>query len=367
MSTHDTRLDRLLPGLTAPERAILMLRDSKAGKPQDRQLLNSAPERQTKELNRLIGMMNAVNGDLTRLLTIIYERVLKEELRFGWLAYARTCALEMWAIRAHVGTSGKESITESEYGEREREARAEWLPVEECATTLTEEHHVFADADCEPDEDGERMATDAAWYRVRDEKVRELNTLVTAGTLVGKGKGKRLKIGCGSFYDWLGEPVLVVPDLGIAYDVRPDSDARSVARAREDHEFIRELLDRSACWLELPLDMESPLAADLPQNRFGVETARLLAAAIRAAVKEHWCELRAIEEQIDAITEEFDGEDVLHEHGRETLEEAKSVLVDLHQRLQEYTGPFELPEPDADVRAIVGRIVEKEVKHLPTR
>jgi hypothetical protein len=43
------------------------------------------------------------------------------------------------------------------------------------------------------------------------------------------------------------------------------------------------------------------------------------------------------------------------------------MLVDLHERLQEYTGPFELPDPDGETRAIVQRIVDNDVNHVPTR
>jgi hypothetical protein len=96
MSGTDRRLDRLLPALSAKERAILMLRDYKAEKPQDRQLLNTAPEAQTIALNHLVGLMNAANGDLAHVIVIIRDRVLQEGLRFGWLQWARICALEMW-------------------------------------------------------------------------------------------------------------------------------------------------------------------------------------------------------------------------------------------------------------------------------
>ena len=365
MSTNDTRLDRLLPGLTVKERAILMLRDFKAGKPQDRQLLNTAPDRQTTELNRLIGLMNAANGDLAHLVAIIHERAQKEELRFSWLEWARICALEMWAVRAQFIMTGREPITRSEYRKREREAREELMPVEACANDLAEAYDGWNDADCEIDEEGERSPTDAAWYRVRDQKMKELRELVAAGTLAGKGKGKRLKIHCGSLYDWLKEPVPVVPDLGTAYDVRPDKQAAEMARVRADHEFIRRLLDRGAFKLDLPLDMKSPLSME-PQ-RFGVDMARLLVVRIWSSLKEDWRELRAIEEQIESITEDFDGEDPLLERMREQVDEAKSILVELHGQVQKYTGPFELPDPDEELRAMVQTIVDNEVKHLPTR
>ena len=126
-----------------------MLRDFKAEKPQDRQLLNTAPDAQTPALNRFVGLMNAANGDLAHLIVIIRERVRADNLRLAWLEWARMCALEMWAIRAHFNTSAREAITESEYRKREAEDARELLPIEECATTLTEEHHTWDDADCE--------------------------------------------------------------------------------------------------------------------------------------------------------------------------------------------------------------------------
>ncbi len=367
MSGADTRLDRLLPALSVQERAALILRNFKVDKPQDRLLLNAAPDRQAAALNRLIGLMNAANGDLAHVIVIIRERVRQEDLRFGWLEWARLCALEMWAIGARFHLCAREPIIESAYRQREAEARAELIPVEECATVLTERQEEWDDADCETDEDGDRVATDAAWYRVRGENAEKLRALVAAGTLAGKGKGRRLQIECGSFYDWLGEPVPVVPDLGIEYDVRPDSQARAVARDRDDHEFIRHLLDRGACNFELPLDMESPLLVEPSPKGFGLELARVLAVRIRSGVQENWRELRAIEEQVASMTEEFEGEDVLHPRVRAHFDEAKAMLVELHEKLQKYTGPFELPEPDQEVRAMVQHIVDNEVRHVPMR
>ena len=367
MSATDKRLDRLLPALSAQERAILGLRNFKADKPQDRQLLNTAPARQTAALNRLIGLMNAANGDLAHVIVIIRERVRQENMRYGWLEWARMCAMEMWAVRERFNVCAREPITESEYRRREAEARGELIPVEEFATVLTEEREDWEDADCETDEDGDRVATDAAWYRLRDQKAEELRRLVAAGTLTGKGKGRSLKIECGSFYDWFGKPVPVVPELGVEFDVRPDGRAREVRRERDDHEFIRGLLDRGACDLDLPLDMESPLVVEPRPKGFGLELARILAVRIRSGVQENWRELRAIEEQLDSMTEDFDGEDVLHPRVRASFDEAKAELIELHEKVQKYTGPFELPEPDEEMRAAIQHVVDSEVRHVPMR
>jgi hypothetical protein len=52
---------------------------------------------------------------------------------------------------------------------------------------------------------------------------------------------------------------------------------------------------------------------------------------------------------------------------RERLDEAKALLTDLHQRVQTYTGPFELPEPDDELGGVVERLAEREMQNVPTR
>jgi hypothetical protein len=145
--------------------------------------------------------------------------------------------------------------------------------------------------------------------------------------------------------------------------VLADHRKADVERKRKEHEFIRMILDRRAANLDLPLDMEAPLPKEPPSN-FGVDMARVLAAAIRANLRENWRELRAIEERIEQITEEFDGEDVLHPRVRGNLDKGRATMFDLHGQVQKYTGRFKLPEPDEELRAIIEKI---EVRNVPTR
>jgi len=367
MTDANKRLDRMLPFLSAKERGIMTLRDYKAGKAQDRALLNSTTDQQSAEFNRYIGMMNAANGDLASVILVIRERATQEELRFSWLEWARICAMEMYAVRASFAVHGREPITASAFQEKEAEARAELIPIDECAMLYTEYHHRWEDADYGTDGDGDQAPTDEAWYRVRDAKLDEMQKAVADGTLRAAGKGKRMKIASGSFHDWIGEPMPVPPDLGIEYDVRPDDRWREVERERKSQAFIGSVLDRGACLLEMPLDMESPLVFESPPGGFGVELARVVAVQIRAAIKENWRELRAIEIKVDAFTVEFEGEDVLHPLVRERLDDAKQTLTKLHGEVQAYTGPFELPEPDAELNAMVQRIIDREMRNVPTR
>ena len=357
----DKRLDRMLPLLSAKERAVMMLRDYKAGKAQDMTLMRTAPAGQTEAINRHIGMMNAANADLANIVLVIHERVTQEELRFGLLTWADMAATELWAVRCYYNIGARETITASEYREREAETRKELIPADECAWIYTECHHVFDARDYARDEAGKETVADAVWERVYDEKLAEIRSAAANGTLKARGKGRRMEIACGSFYDWIGAPVAVAPEFGMSLDVRPDSEREAVERARRDDAFIREILNRGACKLDLPLDMESPVRVE-PSGRFDENLARSIAIALRARLGEHWRELRAVEEQIDAFTAEFDGEDVLYPTVRERLDSTKQSLLDLHTQLQEYTGPFELPEPNDEVRGLIRRIVERELE-----
>jgi hypothetical protein len=70
-------------------------------------------------------------------------------------------------------------------------------------------------------------------------------------------------------------------------------------------------------------------------------------------------ELRAVELNVDELTAEFDGEDVLKPDIRERLGSAMASLREMHERVQRYTGPFELAEPDEELRATLERIVDE--------
>ena len=57
----DARLNKLMPALTARERAILILRSWKEKTPEDPLWRLTLPQNQATEFSRLIDLMNAVN------------------------------------------------------------------------------------------------------------------------------------------------------------------------------------------------------------------------------------------------------------------------------------------------------------------
>ena len=354
MTSADKRLDRLYPSLSAKERGILTLVDCKEGREQDHQLRRTAPEDQAFEFNHLIGLMHAASGDLVHLILIAREKIAQTELKLAWLTSLRIYGLECSRVRSHLIFDVKEPITQSVYDQRVQESRAELIPVAECAEMLVKRHLKG---------DGDHDSSDQAWRQVKQEKAAQLRSLVDDGTLTGRGKGPRLKITCGSFYDWLGEPVPVVSDWGIDVEVYPDDRADEAVGLAKRWVNALDLMDRLAVVDELPLDLERPARSEpAKEGIFGEELLRTLAVSIRAEVICHWALLLACELIVGEMTAEFAGEDVLQPEAREVLDEARATLIELHGRAQRYSGAFDLPaEPDEETLASVRRIVAREV------
>ena len=91
MSVLDARLDRLMPTLTAKERAILVIRADKAGTPEDPEVRRSLPREQLREFNRYLGLCYVANADLgivLHVLSIQVERFENESYRLSELSGA---------------------------------------------------------------------------------------------------------------------------------------------------------------------------------------------------------------------------------------------------------------------------------------
>ncbi len=57
----------------------------------------------------------------------------------------------------------------------------------------------------------------------------DLGEAVKSGRVEADKEGAGIRLG--SFFDWLGEPLPVYPDIGVEYDVRPDEEADRVGTA----------------------------------------------------------------------------------------------------------------------------------------
>ena len=101
-SNRERRIDRLLPTLSAKERAVLALRRWKEGKEPDRQLVNSVPMVQAAEYNCYIGMIRASGGDLSHYIAIVHGLIGQLELRHAWLMTMRLWSQNVEDLTPHL-------------------------------------------------------------------------------------------------------------------------------------------------------------------------------------------------------------------------------------------------------------------------
>jgi hypothetical protein len=80
----DARLNRLMPALTARERALLVLRSLKDKKPQNAEWRRTMPRDQALEFNRYIVLMNACNVYLPLYISMVEQHTEQLYLRFYW-------------------------------------------------------------------------------------------------------------------------------------------------------------------------------------------------------------------------------------------------------------------------------------------
>ena len=97
-SNSDRRLDRLVPALSAKERALLVLRHYKEGTEAPPAITATMPPHQAQEFNRLIRLMNAANLELACVLMVVNADVRRIDLKYGWLLSLMLCCDEIYGF-----------------------------------------------------------------------------------------------------------------------------------------------------------------------------------------------------------------------------------------------------------------------------
>lgn len=258
MSDLRARLDRLQPGLMARERAVLVLRSWKEGKEEDPLWRWSMPPEQAKEFNRYIGLMNGVNRNLFPYVLVVCLEVDKLSLRLVWLGTFALWGIQAWQLGEYIMMYTREPVMESEYRKLVEEARAELKPARELADHLVERYDEWEEDDLEP--------------------------------------GERLLVHVGSFYDWLGEELMALPDWGLEYEVIPDAEVDDGIRGRRQaRQQTREAFEKAPlASVYRSLEVAGRLPAELREPRS--ETDKLVEAkkiVLRDGVQEQWRELLA--------------------------------------------------------------------------
>ncbi len=339
--TKKGRLDRLYPGLTARERALLVLQAWKEGAEEDPKVRSTMPSSQVDEYNRLIALMNGCNQHLGPYILVLSALVEQLSIKLGWLK-----TIELWTINSEelafaAFRAAREPITKSAYrrlvaGERERE-----VPVREVAEMLAERS---------VDDD----ATERDWKQAVAKKAKDIEKAVHSGAVAAHRRGRRLLVNTGSFYDWLGETVPLHPDWGLEYEVLPNGEDFETLKERFDG--LKDAVRNSPAGAELPFE-----AGREPERmeRFVRDVSEALSEAIRDGLVGIWRELLAVEAVVAETTEEFGGEDPL-------IPEARSFLVGFRAQLEDLRSSFgeeiELEEPDEEAIDLVRKLVHREME-----
>jgi len=95
------------------------------------------------------------------------------------------------------------------------------------------------------------------------------------------------------------------------------------------------------------------------EEPLGARLSEALRERMKAELPCHWQQLRAVEMVLDEVAEEFGGEDVLKPTLRQEIAAAKEKALAVQVTLQEWTGAFELPEPDPEALKETRRLIKR--------
>jgi hypothetical protein len=347
--TIGASLNKLMPVLTARERAILVLESWKAGDEEDPLWRSTMPETQTNQFNRLIELMNGSVLRMGEYITILEQEVDKLELRQCWLVTLVLWEEQVQTVRRQARLVVQEPVTASEYQALQLELDEEWAPVAELAELLVDGHQDWGDADFETLEDWpEPVITDAAWERVRAEEERQLRKEVAAGTLAGKGRGAGLQVRIGEFNAWSGLESTPVPEDLLQYRVLPDEEAKEVELERTTTARLLDALD----WrpLQLKDDPEEPRAREVIAGH--------LRTGLAEAFDSLWQAMCGVDLVLNEVALEFEGADPLRPRKREALEVIRGRLQHLARELIYLEVELALPEPDEELLDLLRRMVK---------
>lgn len=112
----DQRLNRLMPTLTARERATLILRSLRENTSEDPLLRRTMPNDQAREFNHYIDLMNACNMYLPLYITMVEGHSKELELRFGWLLTLARFGNHTWNLAQLVPASKRAQAERSVAG-----------------------------------------------------------------------------------------------------------------------------------------------------------------------------------------------------------------------------------------------------------
>lgn len=100
--------------LTAPERAVLLLRARDEDREPDGEIFSTMPYEQAEELDRLLDTIAVVDNELSFAIFVVHEQVMQLDVRYGWLVTLRAWANQAENVGGVVDTYMKDDWAREE-------------------------------------------------------------------------------------------------------------------------------------------------------------------------------------------------------------------------------------------------------------
>jgi hypothetical protein len=339
MSNLDGRANRLYLGLTARERAILVLQAANDDRQPDHGIYAMMPDGQAAEFNSYMTQLRGINQRVGPYILVLAEEIAHSNTKAVLLGVLCSWGYDRSEFVNYIGWQTDEPCTQEELDQHVAEARTESLPLDSVVDAVIEARDLWTD---EPDE--APIAQAARFKRLTKPIEAEIRQLVVQGRLDGRGRGASLTIRAGSLYDWLGLPVAAGPEWGRGYRVVPDAE---VGWRRESRERVQaqvkggphsplhvlEHLPPSSAWL---LNDDDLTAHDRLMRRMA-DRVRMELARLAGAVG-------AVDVVLEEMRESFNGVDLLPPPMREVLESGRAELKGTCDFARALIGDFSFPD-----------------------
>jgi hypothetical protein len=347
----DGRLHKLMPVLSARERAVLVLRSLKDKTPEDPSWRHTMPLSQVTEFNRYIDLMNACNIQVSYMITVIEKEIDKLELLCGWWFCLLLWQVNLAEIDFAASVVAREAVTASEHRRLVERDGAAFVPVQLLARELAEYRRDWSDDDLEPlpGWQDELVLKDAAWQRHLARAEADLRQAAKDGLVESRGPGKKLTLRSASFDALLERPARAYPEWAGGYDVMPDERQAQVQADRTTLANLRDAIQRT------------PLQRSTTRPEPNASLANMLAGLVEqmmTVMAVRWLDIGELEVVLGEVAEDF-GEDPLKPVLRASLEQSKQRLLAVHGQLKAHNKVLTLPEPTQDGLASLREVVNR--------
>ena len=352
------RVEGLYPKLSSKERATLALRSMKADEPEDPSVRSTMPPEQVEEFNRLIGLIRGVNWGLGPLAFLLSQKVETVAVRLVLSQMIHLVIRVRNECLEFLDCHTKEPITQNEFSKRLEEAREELAPIGDIADWAAQEmdelqmDQVVEGPTCGGDGSPDEVPSDEAWEQAVAEKQAMLEDLIAQGTLEAVRTDEGTCVRLRGYYGSKGQEVPVLSELAGGFDIHPDDEAAKIARWREARANLERLLIAPIPDL---LPQPQDMTATGPPRRKSKKAPK---TSIRESIRSHWLEVAAIQEVIQEISEEFDGEDPARPELRRLLEDIVLRLREMYERSKKPAEKHRLPRPRDDTKSLMREVVD---------